>query len=94
MPACLFHRFTGLQCPGCGAQRAFHAACQGDWAEAFGYNLLLPFAILYSLALLLLPVFRNKTTTKIYQVIAGPTACWIILAVILAWWIIRNFINI
>jgi len=37
---CLFHRITGLECPGCGMTRAFHAITHGQMLEAIGYNLL------------------------------------------------------
>ena len=40
-PGCLFHRLTGLKCPGCGGTRALKAALQSDWAAAWGYNMFL-----------------------------------------------------
>ena len=42
-PACPFHAMTGLNCPGCGLTRGFHALFRGDVFGALHYNLLLPF---------------------------------------------------
>jgi hypothetical protein len=39
-PACLFHRLTGLQCPGCGATRAAHLLLHGKWTAALQHNAL------------------------------------------------------
>lgn len=35
---CLFHRFTGWHCPGCGTTRGIAALLHGDWRAALGYN--------------------------------------------------------
>lgn len=40
LPGCLFHRLTGLSCPGCGGTRAFKAMLEGQLWEALRYNLL------------------------------------------------------
>jgi hypothetical protein len=40
-PQCLFHAFTHLYCPGCGATRALFALLHGQVAEAMHYNALL-----------------------------------------------------
>ena len=37
-PACPFHQWTGLLCPGCGATRALAALAQGRFAEALHCN--------------------------------------------------------
>lgn len=42
---CLFYKTTGLFCPGCGGQRAFHHLLHGDFASAFQYNLLIFMAL-------------------------------------------------
>lgn len=39
-PPCPFHWLTGLYCPGCGSQRAFHALLHGRLLEAASDNLL------------------------------------------------------
>ncbi|MFN7953914.1 MAG: DUF2752 domain-containing protein [bacterium] len=39
-PPCLFHRWTGLLCPGCGTLRALHALLHGNLALAVRDNLL------------------------------------------------------
>lgn len=39
-PRCPFYVLTGLYCPGCGSQRAFHALLHGHVAQAAGLNLL------------------------------------------------------
>ncbi len=40
-PACPFHAFTGLLCPGCGGTRAIAAMLRGHFAQAFRLNALI-----------------------------------------------------
>ena len=37
-PPCLFHELTGLDCPGCGGQRAFHQLLHGHLIAAIRLN--------------------------------------------------------
>lgn len=37
-PGCVFHRLTGLFCPGCGATRALHDLVHGDIVGAWAMN--------------------------------------------------------
>ncbi|MFD1467703.1 DUF2752 domain-containing protein [Hymenobacter caeli] len=39
-PRCPWQWLTGLYCPGCGSQRAFHALLHGHVGRAAGLNLL------------------------------------------------------
>ncbi len=45
-PPCIFHRVTGLWCPGCGLTRGAHALFNGRLGESFGYNIFTPLALL------------------------------------------------
>jgi Protein of unknown function (DUF2752) len=40
-PRCMFHAVTGLECPGCGSQRAVYQLLHGHVVAAFRYNALL-----------------------------------------------------
>jgi hypothetical protein len=40
-PKCPFRLLSGLDCPGCGSQRAVHALLHGDVSRAADHNLLL-----------------------------------------------------
>ena len=48
---CIFHKITGLYCPGCGITRMLISLLHGNIKEAFMYNqllfIMLPFFILY-----------------------------------------------
>jgi hypothetical protein len=37
-PSCMFHRLTGLDCPGCGTQRALHQLLHGNVVAAIRLN--------------------------------------------------------
>jgi hypothetical protein len=37
-PPCMFHQLTGLDCPGCGAQRALHQLLHGNILAAIRLN--------------------------------------------------------
>jgi hypothetical protein len=50
-PVCPFHALTGLNCPGCGLTRGFHALFQGDVLTALHFNALLPVYLLLFLYL-------------------------------------------
>lgn len=39
-PPCLFHKITGLHCPGCGGTRCLHALMNRRYAEAAHMNAL------------------------------------------------------
>ncbi|MXV17560.1 DUF2752 domain-containing protein [Hufsiella ginkgonis] len=87
---CPFRRLTGLDCPGCGSQRAFHALLHGEVARAADYNLLLvvslPFLPVYT-------YYRLRTAT-------GDTRRWqlpsyrytphVIFGLVAGFWLLRN----
>lgn len=79
-PPCPVKLLAGLDCPGCGSQRALHALLHLHFAEAFRLN---------PLALAAMPVLAYDGLTG-----KGPLrykhAPWLAFAVVLAYWIVRN----
>ncbi|MBC8094889.1 MAG: DUF2752 domain-containing protein [Akkermansiaceae bacterium] len=53
-PPCLFHRLTGLNCPGCGGLRAMHQLLNGNFHAALHLNAM----VVLSLPLLAWVGFR------------------------------------
>lgn len=92
MPRCPFKWITGLDCPGCGSQRAIRALMAGHPLEAWGYNLILPPMLAYLAAILLMPLFKGKASRKIYERLTSPVIIAAIAAVVILWWILRNLI--
>ena len=94
-PRCIFYQLTGLKCPGCGSQRAIHALLCGNIIEALRFNAML----VASLPLLALYAYcevcrlRHRTTTLCRR-LNSPTMAWSIFIIILAWWALRNLLNL
>lgn len=94
MPPCPFRWLTGLQCPGCGSQRAFRALLEGHPLEAWSYNLLLPPLLVYLGLILLLPLLRNPAAGKIHSRLTSPLSVFILLGTVILWGILRNILHI
>lgn len=79
LPKCLFHRWTGLHCPGCGVTRAVYSLLHGDLKSSLHNNLLL---IPGGLLVVLLIVKKDIALRR-------PVAIAIV-AIILAFTVLRN----
>ncbi|MDE6409998.1 MAG: DUF2752 domain-containing protein [Muribaculaceae bacterium] len=91
MPQCVFHRLTGLDCPGCGSQRMIHALLHADLAAAWRHN---PFLICISPVILIyvwLEFFPDKTP-RLFRIFHSTTMISAIGAAILAWGVLRNIL--
>ncbi|MCY2687185.1 DUF2752 domain-containing protein [Salinimicrobium sp. TH3] len=91
-PACPFHSFTGLMCPGCGSQRALHHLLNLQVQTAYSYNPLLVISLPYIMAGTVIDHYPNppQKLLKWRQFFFGRTAILLILFVIIAFWILRN----
>ena len=88
-PICLFHKSTGLLCPGCGSLRALHHLLHGHVAAAMHFNVLL---------VLSLPVAgwlggkfaMAKLRNRPFSFDIAPGALWCGLVVLLLFGVLRN----
>jgi hypothetical protein len=91
MPKCPFKMLTGLDCPGCGFQRAMHALLHGHVAEAIRFNVFLVVAVPYLLALLVANFLCTEhRKTKLLAILESRTAIWTYVVLYVAWMVIRN----
>ena len=79
LPKCMFHKLTGLYCPGCGGTRALSSLLHGDLKASLHNNLLL---IPGGLTLALLTVKQNISLNR--------RAAIAIVAIIVAFTVLRN----
>lgn len=87
-PRCLFKQLTGLDCPGCGSQRAVRALLHGDLMGALAYNAFLPVALV--LIGVLLGARRHP---RLEKVLNSRMSIIIMLIAIVGWTVIRNLLN-
>lgn len=96
MPKCPFKLLTGYSCPGCGIQRALHAALHGDLMKAIHYN----YFLVYSLPYALLLVFERwvlsecSLQTKIRSVCENPKIVQLYVVLFTIWFIVRNIYDL
>jgi hypothetical protein len=87
---CPFHAATGLDCPGCGSQRAVHHILHGNFSTAWRAN---PFiiVILPLLTLAIVQWYARDVLGYAMKVVRFPSAVTVGLVVlVIAYWIIRN----
>lgn len=93
-PGCLFHRYTGIKCPGCGGTRALQALLGGDAAAALRFNFFwLPSALILGAELLRklcsTPAFRCTTAFRLFYL----PALKLYAASAVFWFIARNIFD-
>jgi hypothetical protein len=86
-PPCLFHQLTGLDCPGCGAQRALHQLLHGNIVAALRLNSM------FVLSLPMLALFGPRYVAR--KLRSEPTGwqmrwLWFYLAAWLLFGVLRN----
>ena len=92
-PKCPFLVLTGLECPGCGSQRAIHHLLNFELIAAFQANALV---VLFLPYILLGVVFRNikqysPRLLRIRKMLFGFRAIIIVLITVLGFWAWRLF---
>lgn len=80
-PRCPFYALTGYKCPGCGTLRAIHALLHSRVGDAFRLN---PFLVV-SIPVLIGMLFSRRFA---FSPVVGKA----ILALTVAYWILRNCI--
>ncbi len=90
-PVCLFHRITGLQCPGCGGLRALHQLLHGHVAAAFHFNPLVVLALPFAGAIVLRQVLRYWRHEP-FKFEVRLAWLWVCLGLLLAFGIGRNLV--
>lgn len=88
---CFFYKTTGLYCPGCGGQRAFHSLLHGNFQRAFHYNLLI---------YLMIPLVAAKFYEEIFEKKLIPSFLFskqfliILIIFVVIFTVLRNIHNI
>lgn len=89
-PRCQFHQLTGLDCPGCGGQRAAHQLLHGHVAAAFRCNALfvslLPVGVWYAMRF----IFHRIHGHLLPSPFQHRLWLWLLTGLIVGFGIVRN----
>lgn len=61
---CIFHKFTGLYCPGCGVTRMIISIFKLEFYQAFRYNPYLFILLIITIAYQIIKLITYKLLTK------------------------------
>ncbi len=90
IPKCPFKLLTGLDCPACGSQRAFHALLHGEIAKALSFNPFLVVSLPYLVAVALTTFCRGARVKRWRPRVQHTVVIWIYIVLFFGWWILRN----
>ena len=79
---CLFRKFTGFYCPGCGITRMFLSILQLDFYQAFRYN---PLVFMLFVGVILFKILRFNFSKK-----SKEYASYFLLVVVIFYGVFRN----
>ncbi len=88
-PICLFHRFTGLLCPGCGTLRALHQLLHGHLLAAIRFNALLVISLPF-LAWAAGRCAAAYLTGRTWRTSVSVTWIWSAMVLLLVFTVLRN----
>ncbi len=95
MPKCPFKLITGLDCPGCGIQRALYALMHGEITQAIKYNYYLLYAGPYAMSFIVVWIMPEcNVREKIKKFINNKNVVNFYIITFILWLIIRNILNI
>jgi hypothetical protein len=89
-PACPFRMLTGFTCPGCGSTRGLHRLLHGDVIAAFEFNPLMVLSLPFLLYALVRYTTAAVTGRPLQQNRLNAKYIWMLFAVIMSFWVIRN----
>ena len=91
-PRCPFKWATGLDCPGCGSQRAVHDLLNLDIRGALRENLLLLVAIPYMIVGFVFDMAKSPSARMALwrKRMFGTRAIIVVLSLIIGFWVLRN----
>ena len=89
-PRCPFRLLTGLNCPGCGSQRAVHALLHGNFALAADHNLLLVGSLPFLLVHAIYKVRVAFGEAKPWRLIYHRYTPRVVVVVVICFWVLRN----
>lgn len=91
IPKCPTKLLFGIDCPGCGCQRAIHAFMHGNIKDAFNYNPFIVFALPYALTAVGYKYIKNKhIRNRIGAVVESKFMTYTYIITFSLWFIIRN----
>ena len=90
-PKCPFLLATGLECPGCGSQRAIHQLLHLNLLAALRYNAFMVLAMPYIFFGVYLEYFGGKMKhPRLEKIFFGRWSALIVLILVISYWILRN----
>lgn len=95
LPPCLFHRLTGLYCPGCGGTRSIYALLTGQLLQSFYYHPIVLYTVVCFLWHFAKEALKKASKGKYRLYMPPPELLLKIAAVVVAVnWLLRNLLLI
>ena len=89
-PRCPLYTTTGIYCPGCGSQRAFHDLLHFDFKGVIGHNILFLLGVVILIYHLIISALNTFYQKKLQNILYHKKTPIVLLVLIIICWILRN----